>query len=144
MKNLSFALAFLFSISYFDSSAQKVVQRAAKGDTVWVIVNHIKADKKAQFEKFITETFWGASNKLKGNDKTVFKQTRVLYPTQPETDGTLSYIFIMDPVLSGGDYDIYNLLTKIYGDQKASEYNNVFNETAASEQTMYIEIQSEN
>jgi len=97
MKKLSFALALLFVISSFDSNAQRTTSRAAKGDTVWVIINHIKAEKKEQFEKFITETLWGGSNKLKGNDRTVFKQTRVLYPTKPEADGTLSYVFIMDP-----------------------------------------------
>lgn len=144
MKNLSFALVLLFVISSFDSSAQKISLRAAKGDTVWVIVNHIKADKKEQFEKFIAGTLWGASKQLKGKDQAVFKQTRVLYPTKPEADGTLSYIFIMDPLVNGGDYNLHSLLGKIYGDQKALEYENVFNETAASEQTMYVEIQSEN
>jgi len=144
MKNFSLALALLFFISSFDSNAQRTASRAAKGDTVWVIINHIKADKKEQFEKFITEIFWGASNKLKGNDRAVFKQTRVLYPTKPEADGTLSYVFIMDPVVNGGDYDLRSLLGKIYGDQKASEYESVFNETAASEQTVYVDVQSEN
>lgn len=144
MRSLKFTFCVLIMLSFFSSSGQKRMARAAEGDTVWVIVNHVKADKKEQFEKFVTETFWGSSTKLKGKDQTVFKQTRILYPTKPEEDGTLSYIFLMDPLVAGGDYDIRSLLGKIHGEGKAAEYDSVFNETAARPQTMYVEVQSKN
>jgi hypothetical protein len=144
MKKLSASLICLFILSSLVTNAQKTHVRATKGDTVWVIVNHVKPDKKDQFEKFLTETFWGASKNLKGNDQAVFKQTRILYPTKPESDGTLSYIFLMDPLIANGDYDIQSLLKKMYGDDKAGEYSKVFDETSAAEQTMYVQVQSEN
>lgn len=118
--------------------------RAGKGDTVYIFVNHIKQDKRQEFEDFVTNTFWGMSKKLPTKDQQVFKHTRVLYPTKAEPDGTWSYIFIMDPVVPGGEYNIRTLLVKMYGEQKADEYDKLFSETAAHEQTGYVEIQSEN
>ncbi len=115
---------------------------ANAGDTVWVFVNHVKADKKEQFEKFAYEIFWPMAKKLSAADQKVFNQTRILSPTQQEADGTYSYLFIMDPVVSGGDYDISSLLKKMYGEEKAKEYDNMFVETLASGQTGYILVQS--
>lgn len=115
---------------------------AAEGEKVWVIINHIKADKRQQFEKFIHEIFWPMATKLGAEDQRVFRQTRVLHPTKAEADGTYSYIFIMDPIVEGADYDIDNLLKKMYGPEKAAEYGKMFDETKVREQTQYLEIQS--
>jgi len=38
--------------------------RAAKDDTVWVCLNHVKADKREQFEKFVHEMAWPAAERL--------------------------------------------------------------------------------
>ena len=116
--------------------------RAAEGDSVWVFVNHIKADKREQFERFVHEIFWDSASRLSEPEQLVFRQTRVLHPNQPEKDGTYSYIFIMDPVIPGGDYSIESLTKKIYGDQKAKEYLAMLEETNAREQTGYIMVQS--
>jgi len=116
--------------------------RAAEGDTVWVFVNHIKPDKRQQFEHFVHDLFWPMASQLGKSDQQVFGQTRVLYPIKAEADGTYSYLFIMDPVITGGNYDIKSLLTKMYGPEKATEYNKMYDETAAREQTGYTLIQS--
>lgn len=115
---------------------------AAEGEKVWVIINHINADKRQQFEKFIHEIFWPMAAKLGSQDQQVFRQTRVLHPTKAEEDGTYSYIFIMDPIIEGGDYDIDNLLKKMYGAEKAAEYGKMFDETKSREQTQYLEVQT--
>jgi hypothetical protein len=117
-------------------------QRAVEGDKVWVIINHIKADKRDQFERFVHEIFWPMASKLRAQEQQVFRQTRVLHPTKAEEDGTYSYIFIMDPVIQGADYDINSLLKKMYGAQKGAEYGKMFDETVAREQTQYLDIQS--
>jgi hypothetical protein len=48
----------------------------------------------------------------------------------------------MDPVVPGGDYEIENLLRKMYDEQKAKEYIKMFEETVAAPQTEYRVIQS--
>ena len=57
-----------------DSKAQTEVDvsgptiRAVKGDTLWILLNHVKHNKRQQFEKFIHETFWPKATKLKSNE----------------------------------------------------------------------------
>ena len=114
----------------------------ATGDEVWVVVNTIKADKREQFEKFVFEIFWPAAKKLSLADQKVFKATRVLTPTQANEDGTYSYLFIMDPVIPGADYSIEKFLIKMYGKEKAAEYNKMFDETAVKPQIGYTQKQS--
>ncbi|HEX5154125.1 MAG TPA: hypothetical protein VFW07_21910 [Parafilimonas sp.] len=138
---LTLAALMLYSQNICAQTAARTTT-AKQGDTVWVLVNHIKADKREQFEKFVSEIFWPMAKKLNAQDQKVFHQTRVLYPVKPETDGTYSYLFIMDPVIAGGDYDIEHLLQKMYGEQKGAEYMLMFNETAAGDQTWYVTVQS--
>ena len=78
--------------------------RAAPGDSVWVVLNFVKPDQRAAFEEF-TRIFWGAG--LKSSDpatRKVFAQTRVLYPTKADPDGNYTYVYVMDPAVSGGNY----------------------------------------
>ncbi|MGE5351357.1 MAG: hypothetical protein ACM3MI_05920 [Clostridiales bacterium] len=117
--------------------------RAKENETVWVLLNHIKPDKRQQFEKFIHEIFWPASRRLSKADQQLFDQTRVLHPTEKEKDGTYTYVFIMDPVVKGGDYSIEKLLVKEYGKEKGDEFIKMFNDCLASEQTGWVLTQSE-
>jgi hypothetical protein len=112
------------------------------GDTVWVLVNHVKANKRQQFEQFVHDVFWDSSSRLTLDEQQVFRQTRVLHPTKPEKNGTFSYIFLMDPYVPGGNYDMEQLLTKIYGAPKAAQYSKMYNEAVVGDQTAYIEVQS--
>jgi hypothetical protein len=118
------------------------IPRAAQGDSVWIFVNHIKADKREQFEKFVHEIFWDSAGKLSAAEQQLFRKTRVLHPIRPEQDGTYSYVFIMDPVIPGGNYDIEKLTKQIYGEEKAREYLKMFDETNTKEQTGYFLVQS--
>ena len=115
---------------------------AKEGEKVWVIINHVKADKRQQFEKFIHEVFWPMATKLSPQEQRVFRQTQVLHPTAAEADGTYSYIFIMDPLIEGADYEIEHLLENMYGKEKAAEYGKLFGESLAREQTQIMTVQS--
>ncbi len=125
-------------------SAAVPAARAATGDTVWVLVNRIKADKREQFERFVEE-FWASSLKLGETDPTerrVFQHTRVLNPTRPNADGTYTYIFIMDPVIPGGNYDIESTLKRMYPADEAARRLKMFEETLAGEQSGWTVVQS--
>jgi hypothetical protein len=126
------------------AAAQQAPPRAmaSTGQTVWVIVNPVKADKRAQFERFVNEIFWPSAAKMSAADQQAFRHTRVLNPTKPQPDGTYAYLFIMDPVLKGVSYSIVPLLKKAYGDAKAAEYNKLFTESLAGEQITYVSTQS--
>ena len=106
--------------------SQTVHTVAKPNETVWVIAYPVKANKRAQYEKFIHEIFWPGAKNLSVADQKIFKQTRVMHPTKPEADGSYAYLFIMDPVIKGADYGIESLLKKEYGVQKGSEYFKLF------------------
>ena len=135
------------SISEQKAQTTKVLpgttMRASKGDTVWVLLNHIKADKREQFEKFVHEILWPLAQKLEPADQQVAKQTRVLHPIEMNEDSTYTYVFLMDPLIPGASYDVMYYLKKGYGEEKAKEYSNMFGECFASPQVGYTLIQSQ-
>ncbi|ALD21331.1 hypothetical protein [Hymenobacter sp. DG25A] len=144
LKALSIALLIsLFLVSAAVAQQQQEPRTpAAPGDSVWVIVNSVKPDKRTQFEKFVNEVFWPAAKKLTPAEQQIFRQTRVLYSGRPEKDGTYEYVFIMDPVMPGQDYDIERLLQKMFTAEKAAAYTKMFQETLAGEQKWYRMVQS--
>ena len=109
-----------------------------------VLVNRMKADKREQFESFVN-SFWAAGMKLGETDPTerrVFQHTRVLYPTRPNADGTYTYIFIMDPVIPGGNYDIESALERMYPADEAARRLKMLEDTFAGEQVGWTVVQS--
>ena len=148
MKNINFkALAFTVMLiacvctNAFSQSATPR-QAATEGDTVWVVVNYVKPDKKEQFEKFVHEILWPPHTKLSETEKRMFRQTRVLHGAAPQEDGTYTYIFMMDPVISGANYSIEDILRKIYPEAKAAEYFKLYEESLARDYHMYTLVQS--
>jgi hypothetical protein len=156
MKKMTFFIAVLivliifvlvFSTVKVKTQTSKVLSgsslRAAKGDTVWVLLNQIKADKREQFEKFVHEILWPVALKLDLIDQKVAKQTRVLHPVEMNKDSTYTYVFLMDPVIPGASYEVMYYLKKGYGEEKAIEYSKMFEECYANPQIGYTVIQSE-
>ncbi|MPR35446.1 hypothetical protein [Salmonirosea aquatica] len=141
MKNLILIVALLSVLGSGAANAQSRMM-AKSGETVWIFINPVKADKREQFEKFLHEIFWPGAKKLSAADQKVFRQTRILHPTKPENDGSYAYIFVMDPVIDGADYDIPSLLKKMYGEAKGMEYNELFESSLNGPQIGYIEKQS--
>ncbi|CAN5237235.1 hypothetical protein BH09BAC4_BH09BAC4_48170 [soil metagenome] len=120
------AACFLLAWIGAPSIGQTVHTAAKQNESVWVISYPVKANKRAQYERFIHEIFWPGAKNLSAADQKIFKQTRVLHPTKPEADGSYAYLFIMDPVVKGADYGIESLLAKEYGAQKGKEYFKLF------------------
>lgn len=115
--------------------------RGIVGDTVRVIINHVSADKRAQFEHFAHDILAPAMAKVAPSDPATarqLRQARLLAPTRPERDSTWSYVFIVDPVVTSRSYSFPELLTKAYGAEKANEYLQLFREALARPQETYL------
>jgi ketosteroid isomerase-like protein len=95
------------------------VKRASANDTVMMVINNIKADKVAQFEDFL-------SNYLKPSSAEYSVELNNTVRTQKSLgsnkDGSLTYIFFMDPMNTSFNYDMSAPLTAKYGEEKAAEY----------------------
>ena len=97
--------------------------RAKIGEEVWIIVSYIKNDSKSEFEKWIKEIFYPAlQNSKNPMNKLQLNSTRWLEPANQNEDKTWTYVWIMDPVVPNGDYDIPTLLNKEYGEATGTEH----------------------
>jgi hypothetical protein len=113
--------------------------RAAEGERVWVLLNHVKGDEWEQHKDFVHNVLMPAAEKA---DPTAFRHSRFLHPAEQNEDGTYTSVFLMDPVIEGADYEILSLLRKVYGDEKAEEYIKLWSESLASPQAGYELIQA--
>ena len=113
--------------------------RAVGGERMWIRLNHVKADKRELFERYIHDILQPAVEQV---EPAMFRQVRFLHPTAPNEDGTYTYVFLMDPLIEGADYGIRNLLKRAYGDEQAAAYDQMWDEAVASPQAGYELIQS--
>ena len=100
--------------------------RAKSGDEVWVWTYPVKAAKRQQYEHFVHDIFWPGAAKLTAAEQRTFRQTRILHPTKANPDGTYTYLFIMDPLIKGADYDIESVIKKMYGAKQGADYYKLF------------------
>lgn len=138
----TFALVVIFTASYAQGKGKKPERmQAAEGEEVWVIVNTVKADKREQFEKFMSEIFLPTLKNSTGDIRKSVIATRLLMPTKANEDGTYHYLFLMDPLIKGNDYQFLPQLTRAYGEAKAREYQQMFEDTQAKPQVGYAQKQ---
>lgn len=123
-----------------DLEVPREMIRAAAGERMWVLLNHVKADKLEQHKHFVQDLLMPAAEKV---DPAAFRHTRFLSPAEPNEDGTFTSVFLMDPLIEGADYTFLGLLTKAYGEEQAKEYIKLWEETEASPQVGYSLTQTQ-
>ena len=120
--------------------------RAKTGEPVLILVNHVKADKKQQFENYLTR-FWEALDKLSASDpeiQRINRQTRVLRPVGADADGTHTFLFVMDPLIPTANYDMASILTRAFGEEESSQLMALFRAAIIEERGQALPmIQSE-
>ena len=102
-----------------DKGVDRETIRATKGERVAIWVYHVKADKWEQHEHFVHDLLMPATEQA---DPDVLRHTRFLHPREQNEDGTWTSVWLMDPSLEDGDYEMGSLLRKAYGEEKAKEY----------------------
>lgn len=121
-------------------SAGSSAGRAKTGEPVLILVNHVKADKKQQFENYLTR-FWEALDKLSASDpeiQRINRQTRVLRPVGPDADGTHTFLFVMDPFIPTANYDMAAILTKAFGEEESSQLMGLFRAAVVEERNQAL------
>ncbi len=129
-------LIFLLIITSFPVSAQVAENNPSK---VWVIINYIKDNAKADYEKWMTDIFFKPMNNTK--DPVLAQQnasTRWLSPARQNPDKTWTYVFLMDPIIPKADYDIENYLQHTYGEAQGKTYMKQYESFIASEPQVHV------
>lgn len=123
IKNLSILLTAGLLLASLPALAQKKADmRAKQGEDVWLIINYVKDEAKADYEAFMADTFFALLQKSK-NEKTrqQYRQTRYLKPALQNEDATWTYVFLMDPVEEDGNYDIPELFMEVHSEEEAQK-----------------------
>lgn len=139
----AFACALILGVGTVSVAQQPAAASAKRGDAVVIMVNKVKADKKQQFEDYMA-TFMAALDKVAQTDplyRSVRAQTRNLYPAKPNEDGTWTYVFLADPVVTAPKaYDMRAVLTKAYSEAEADRLMKLFTDSYAETGQQVLEL----
>ena len=117
-----------------EEETQRECIRAVDGEKMQVLLNHVKPDRRKEFEHFMHEIIKQIAVR---SELHVLNQTRILHPSGPNADGSYTYIFLMDPVVPDGEYGFEKLLLLAYSPEEAEELIKLFSESLVSPQVEY-------
>ncbi len=141
-----FVLVSFTAMSKSDDQSGEIKLRADEGELVWIILNHVKPDKRQQFEEF-TEIWMQTcedlikAGKVSPEEAKAYKQMRFLHPTQANEDGSYTYVFLADPWIEGVESKIGAWLRKKYSEEEAQKYGRMFSDSLMNPQVSYMSTQ---
>jgi|TARA_Y100000310_G_scaffold212684_1_gene213552 hypothetical protein len=130
----------LLIISLFFSGCEQNKVTADPGDPMWVILNHVKADKRAQFEKFVYEILLPALEENAKNDsktRNLIEHTRMLEPRFANKDSSYTYIWLMDPLVKDAIYSYPGILNRVHSPEETKKYISMNNECLVGPQVSF-------
>ena len=96
---------------------------AGMSDSVWIVLNPVKADKRADYEQWLKE-FWSAG--MRSTDESVkrrFMGAHVITPAAANPDGTWTYVIVLHPYYPGEDYMIASMTRKLVAASDTTRLN---------------------
>ena len=123
--------------------------KAKSGDQVLTVLNHIKFDKKDEFNTILFNEVMPAytayrdssaeKNKL---NNMADKAMRMLLPINMNKDSTWTFVMFADPYYEGALYNIIPPLKQKYGEEGAKEIFGRWSNCFAEGQEMYLSKQN--
>ena len=139
-RTISFAVVLVLCAGLYAQDHPNTSSVAASGDPMWVILNHVKADKRAQFEKFVYEVLLPAFEKNAEGDpisRNSLEHTRMLEPRQANKDSSYTYIWLMDPIVKDADYSYPGILNRVHSPEETKKYISMQKECLVGPQASY-------
>jgi hypothetical protein len=87
-----------------------------------VILNFVKADKTADFEMVLGKVKEALAKSEKPERKQQATGWKVFKASEPGPSGAVIYVFVMDPVVKGGDYSVGQILVEGFGAEGQTLY----------------------
>lgn len=87
-----------------------------------VILNFVKADKAADFEMVMGKLKEAFAKSEKPERKAQAAGWKYFKATEPGPNGAVIYVFIMDPVATGAEYSVGNILAEVLGAEGQALY----------------------
>ena len=139
-RTITFAVAFILCTGLYAQNNSNISSVAAPGDPMWVILNHVKADKRQQFEKFVYKVLLPALEMSALDDSIsskIIEQTRMLEPRRANKDSSYTYIWLMDPIVKDADYSYPGILNRVHSPEETEKYISMQLECLVSPQVGY-------
>ena len=90
--------------------------------------------QEAEFDHLLHDILGPAG--LESNSR-VFESTRLIEPSEANTDGTWSYVSLLDPVIADGDYRVRHTMEGKYGPAEGAKYAKAYQECYAAPVKVY-------
>ncbi len=142
---ICFMLVFVtfIGVSKDTDESSEVKLRADEGELVWIILNHVKPDKRQQFEEFMefmNQNFEDLikEGKASPEEAKAYKQMRILHPTQANEDGSYPYIFLGDPWIEGVESRLGSWFRKKYSEKEIKRQYQMFSDSLMHRQVTYM------
>ena len=139
-RTISFSVALVLCAGLYAQDHPNTSSVAAPGDPMWVILNHVKADKHAQFEKYVYEVLLPAFEKNAESDpisRNSLEHTRMLEPSRMNKDSSYTYIWLMDPLVKDAIYSYPGILNRVHSPEETKKYISMNNECLVGPQVSF-------
>lgn len=87
-----------------------------------LILNFVKPDKTAEFEATVTKLHEALKASAKPERQLQAKSWRVFRAAEPGADGSVLYVFMIDPAVKDVDYTVSSILAEAFPDQVQDLY----------------------
>ena len=92
-----------------------------EGDTaLWTVA--IKPDKTADFEATVTKLSEALKTSTKADRQAQAKSWKIFRAKEPGADGSVLYVFMIDPAVKDADYTVASILSEAYPDSVQEMY----------------------
>ena len=140
MKKIILVVMIISGVLHAQTVSATGAIEAASGDPIWVILNHVKADKRAQFEKFVYEVLLPAFEKNAESDpisRKSLEHTRMLEPRKANEDSSYTYIWLMDPLVKEANYSYKCIISRVHSPEETKKYLSMQRECLVGPQVSY-------
>ena len=94
--------------------------RVFSGDA-GMVLNFIKADKVADFEMVVAKLKEALGKSAKPERKQQAATWKIFKAAEPGANGSVLYVFIVDPAVKGADYSVANILAESFPPEQVNE-----------------------
>jgi hypothetical protein len=92
------------------------------GSDAGMVLNFIKADKTAEFEAIVAKLKEALAKSDKPERKQQAASWKVFRAVEPGANGSVLYVFDVDPAVRGADYTVSNILAEAFPDEVQTLY----------------------
>tara|TARA_Y100000741_G_scaffold120481_1_gene90481 strand:- start:36 stop:494 length:459 start_codon:yes stop_codon:yes gene_type:complete len=144
---ITFAIIFIIGCEPNNSATEAI--KAKSGDQVLTVLNHIKFDKKQEFNTILFNEVMPAYSAYTDSsaEKNILndmadKAMRMLLPINMNEDSTWTFVMFADPYYEGALYNIIPPLKQKYGEEGAEEVFSRWSDCFAEGQEIYLSKQN--